>query len=410
MKKIIVLLLASLVTMSAYCIDYSLHMYDGRVYRVALGSGTAPSADDMKTIGIRPGDMVVNTDDDALYIMSTSNVYTKITAAGSVTVAAFAPSSLTVSGRATIGGELEVNNSDVDINMSQRTNSVAITQTNATGTAEMPLMQIDDERTGSTANSVTEATLRINAKGTYGIAVTNSLIFGKGIVSDAGQGLDVKDAGALKIGAATATTVDYGSASVSAHTFTTTSGGDASMVFPLLSIGNGEINDMSATKLTAGTVASAIGGQNITNIPASGLSDTNLKKLALNDISSGTNIAVGGIILASGKLISGSAGGVGAAVTVHGDGSLDNTGDLAITNANLAKVKTNDGSSLTNIPASGLSDVDLVKLAGNNGSSLTNLVPAGMTGGFTGVITNACVGFTNLLNYLNGICTNVVAP
>ena len=85
-KKIGLFGIALIMAWSCQAIDYSLHMSDARVYRVGLGSGTAPTAADMKTIGIHPGDMVVNTDDDVLYIMSATNVYTKIDASGNMTL------------------------------------------------------------------------------------------------------------------------------------------------------------------------------------------------------------------------------------------------------------------------------------------------------------------------------------
>lgn len=62
--------------------DYSPQMKYARIYRVALGSGNAPSAAEANLVAVKPGDMVANTDDNALYIMSATNVYTKITAAG----------------------------------------------------------------------------------------------------------------------------------------------------------------------------------------------------------------------------------------------------------------------------------------------------------------------------------------
>jgi len=90
MKKLLgimaVALLAAVWTCQA--VDYNNHFYNQRVYRVALGSGTAPAASDMALIGLHNGDMVLNTDDDCLYIMHATNVYTKMTSAGTVTLAA----------------------------------------------------------------------------------------------------------------------------------------------------------------------------------------------------------------------------------------------------------------------------------------------------------------------------------
>jgi hypothetical protein len=87
MKKLLGMI-AVLATVAGAClaVDYSNHMYTPRVYRVALGSGVAPSAADMATVGLHNGDMVLNTDDNVLYIMHATNVYTKVTSAGAVTV------------------------------------------------------------------------------------------------------------------------------------------------------------------------------------------------------------------------------------------------------------------------------------------------------------------------------------
>jgi len=87
MKKITGIITIALLAMAWMCqaVDYSSHFYDQRVYRVALGSGTAPSAADMATVRLHNGDQVLNTDDGVLYIMHATNVYTKFTAAGLVT-------------------------------------------------------------------------------------------------------------------------------------------------------------------------------------------------------------------------------------------------------------------------------------------------------------------------------------
>jgi len=86
-KKIGLFGIALILAWSCQAVDYDQHFgRAARVYRVGLGSGEAPSAADMKTVGIRPGDMVVNTDDGVLYIMQATNVYTKIDADGNMTL------------------------------------------------------------------------------------------------------------------------------------------------------------------------------------------------------------------------------------------------------------------------------------------------------------------------------------
>jgi hypothetical protein len=115
MKKLLRFLTVALVTGACTCswaVDYANHFYDQRVYRVALGSGTAPTAADMNTIRLHNGDMVLNTDDDVLYIMHATNVYTKITAAGAMTI-----NSSFVTDGSTIGGVATSTTSRTSINI-----------------------------------------------------------------------------------------------------------------------------------------------------------------------------------------------------------------------------------------------------------------------------------------------------
>ena len=86
-KKVGLFLATLAVAWSCQALDYSQHFgRPPRMYRVSLGVGGAPSAADMNTVYIRPGDMVANADDDALFIMSATNVYTKIDASGNMTL------------------------------------------------------------------------------------------------------------------------------------------------------------------------------------------------------------------------------------------------------------------------------------------------------------------------------------
>ena len=88
MKLLAVLIVAVLAAGMAQAADYDKgQMSNVRVYRVALGAGTAPSAADMAYNGVHNADFVLNVSDNALYIMNASNVYVKITAAGAMTVA-----------------------------------------------------------------------------------------------------------------------------------------------------------------------------------------------------------------------------------------------------------------------------------------------------------------------------------
>jgi hypothetical protein len=82
MKKLLSLFACLAFAGLVFAADYSPQMYPARIYRVALGTGNAPSAADAAFVGIKPGDMVENTDDGTLFVMLTSNVYTKTTSAG----------------------------------------------------------------------------------------------------------------------------------------------------------------------------------------------------------------------------------------------------------------------------------------------------------------------------------------
>ena len=88
MKKLLGIIAVALLgtAMACQAANYANHFFNQRVYRVSLGSGTAPTAADMALIRLQNGEMVLNTDDNVLYIMHATNVYTKITAAGVVTM------------------------------------------------------------------------------------------------------------------------------------------------------------------------------------------------------------------------------------------------------------------------------------------------------------------------------------
>jgi hypothetical protein len=89
---------------------------------------------------------------------------------------AMSVSTLAVSGKSTLNGELEVNNSDVDINMTLTDNEIDITQANETGTASTPLIKVTDKRTGATANEASEAGWYIDSDGAYAIAIADGIL------------------------------------------------------------------------------------------------------------------------------------------------------------------------------------------------------------------------------------------
>jgi len=79
---------------------------------------------------------------------------------------------ITASGKATFNGETEMNE-DVDINLDASDEEIAITQAGAAGPGSAGLIVINDDRTGATANAADEATITIDAEGTYALGLTD---------------------------------------------------------------------------------------------------------------------------------------------------------------------------------------------------------------------------------------------
>ena len=93
------------------------------------------------------------------------------TAAGDWTVT----SNATVTLKATLNGETECNE-DVDINLNASDEEISIAQSAEAGPGDAGLMVIDDNRTGATAAETDEATITIDAEGTYAIGVLDGSI------------------------------------------------------------------------------------------------------------------------------------------------------------------------------------------------------------------------------------------
>jgi hypothetical protein len=132
-------------------------------------------------------------------------------------------------------------NGDVDITADVAGEEIAIRQTAVAGTADVPFIRIDDERTGTTANTPGEATIVIDAQGSYGLAVTSGIVAiqaeidcvgdmtldpagndlvvdatidATALTVDAAAGVDTKTAGTLKLGEATANKVEISATAV----------------------------------------------------------------------------------------------------------------------------------------------------------------------------------------------------
>lgn len=327
MKRLLGLLLASLVAVTALAgTDWSPQQKVGRIYRLALGSGVAPTAADAAFNGVQTGDMVENTDDGCLYIMHTTNVYTKITAAGGVTVVTLAPTTLTVGGSATVGDTLTV-----------KTNFGV----GGTATITNDLTVLGGDVIGAKTNSIdigeiADGTITLKRSNTGTMTLTS-------LDDDANAALTISagGSGALTLG-------DSGSTSeiISSDWTISTAGVIANA-------------DMSATELTAGTIATAIDGSAITN-------------LAAGNIASGT----------------------------LGNSRLD---------TDLQALAINNGGSLTNV--TGTASPNGTVLNALDISACTNLAPTGIAGvvaGWSGVITNSSTLGTNTIYVHNGIITNSV--
>ena len=100
---------------------------------------------------------------------------------------------LAASGAVTVGGTLAVTgvgtftakpvlnggadiNEEVDIDLDAADEEIDIKQAAVAGTADTPLISIDDDRTGATANTPGEATLKIDAEGTHAIGILDGIL------------------------------------------------------------------------------------------------------------------------------------------------------------------------------------------------------------------------------------------
>ncbi len=92
-------------------------------------------------------------------------------------------------------------NGDLDVNLGSATEEVSIVQTNVAGTASTPLIDIDDARTGATANTAGEAAVHIDTEGTHALAVADGIV----VIESS---LDTYAAGTLALGDVTANKVE----------------------------------------------------------------------------------------------------------------------------------------------------------------------------------------------------------
>ena len=114
---------------------------------------------------------------DTFNVPRTAGSFTTLSVSGAATLS----STLAMVGVATFtaqdihNGGIDINE-DVDIDLDASDEEISIVQASATGTASTPLINIDDARTGTTANAADEATIYIDAEGSYGLAVVDGIV------------------------------------------------------------------------------------------------------------------------------------------------------------------------------------------------------------------------------------------
>lgn len=289
----------------------------------------------------------------------------------------------TITGKVTANGELEVNAGAVDINMTGTNNIFEITQTNTAGKADVPLMSINDDRTGGNADVAAEATIWIDAEGAYAIAIIDGILQVEEEIDTASgdllldpAGSDVIIDGGLSIGATNEAgdnnlRVDGLTASLPLHT-------DASKVLTSRSITNDDINanaSIAATKIAGEAVVKttvfatdATGVWNnliVTNFANALVGskvqawDADLDTVALRSLVNMTNLAPAGV---NGEAV--------VKTTVFAGDATGTWNTLVVTNISSGLIGT----------AVQAYDADLDAVALRSLVNMTNLAPAGVNG------------------------------
>lgn len=257
MKKILGLIaVLALVAGTCQAVDYANHMYQQRVYRVALGSGNAPSAADMVTIGVHNGDMVLNTDDNVLYIMHATNVYTKFTAAGAGNIIA---DTITIGGIAN-GAQAEA------------------LGTNEVGTVAVENSQVNITGPTNADTAVITLTAPTSAQLGQSVVIYNAGTNTLSIVYTAGSTNDVAATNLMLVHAS----------STNGWSYLEIPALDSELTKLALKDG-GSLTNLSAASLVAGTVATAVDGNAITNLDAANIAEGSV--LSAVDGNAVTNLA-----------------------------------------------------------------------------------------------------------------------
>jgi len=263
------------------------------------------------------------------YIDADGNMY----ANGFIGSAEF--TSVEVSGKVTMNGELEVNGSDVDFNQGLTNNIIRIDQTNPVGQVDVPWIQITDARTGGTANTAGEATLVITPSGTHAISVTAGISALQALectTLNASGALTLKDASIAAADVAlTEGQMLFGDGGTGVAAVVS---GD--VLIPktgVAAIQNKAVQPDDMDIVNSYIVVGDAGATGVAVAVSGDVAMDNLGAFTIQDMA----VVADNIALADDYILMGNAGGTSAAVQVSSDILIDNTGAATIQPVSVAE-------------------------------------------------------------------------
>jgi len=331
---------------------------------------------------------------------------------------------LTVAEKATFNGETEMN-AVVDINFTLPAHIFTLDQTNGTGTADTGLATITDARTGATANTAGEATIKVGAAGTHAVYVSagkveldgelevNAATTMTNLSLDIGATLNASD-GTVSV---TNSAIDFDASTISGDVVASGSwslNGATNIPVATALIPDGVLPALDVSACTNGAIATLVNSGGIA--PALDLSTCTNGDLSILvnagdvapaiDISAATNGAIATLIVAGGVMPATdiSLGTNANASAVFGSGTVP----LARLNAALQAIGLDDLNAATNIPVATALLPNGVFPAGD-GNAFTNINPSGFSvagkSGTNTFETDAGV-ITNVTIIIKGIWTS----
>lgn len=210
-----------------------------------------------------------------------------------------AVSTFTGTGKITANEEVEINGAAstvmLDINGANTNNVITVDVTNTAGKNATAFIAIEDARTGTFANDTNEATIRINAAGTYAIAVKEGIVYALDGFEGIGSSLTALSAANITAGGAISAINGLAITNLDGANLATGTIPNARLDSDLQQLANddaGGLTNLPDTGVSGANLSKLAvnNGVSLTNIPASGLSDADLVKLAGNDGSSLTNV------------------------------------------------------------------------------------------------------------------------